>query len=282
MANPQKENGYTAIANEIIEHLCMIKLTDYESRILHTLWRKTYGWNKKSDVISLSQWSTATNISIHHIPRTLQLLEHRNLIIINRLQPKIIQYQFQKNFETWDKSSELDDDFKEQIKDAKSQVVPNEVVPNEVVPNEVVPNEVVPNEDFGSTQRGTQVVPNEVDTITILQKQYTKTNITKAIDLFVLPDWVDVNIWDSFLEMRRKKKAIPTEHAKDLIIKELMKLRDSGNEPNAVLEQSTLNNYTDVYPLKNKGVRNNGHRSLKDEIENGKVTEGNLFAEHSN
>jgi phage replication O-like protein O len=268
MANPQKENGYTAIANEIIEHLCWLKLTDYESRILHTLWRKTYGWNKKADVISLSQWSNATNISIHHIPRTLQLLEHRNLIIINRLQPKVIQYQFQKNFESWDKLSELDNDFQEQINDVKnSEVVPNEVVPNEVVPNEVVPSEVVPNEDFGSTQRGTQVVPNEVVTKAILQKQITKTNNTKEKSNFILPESIDILIWNSFVEMRNKIKAPLTEHAKDLVVNKLMDFKEKGYDPNKILDQSIMNSWKGIFEIKNNG--NNGHKIIEGRKQDG-------------
>jgi len=33
MASPQKENGFTPIANEIIEALCKVNLSPYESRI---------------------------------------------------------------------------------------------------------------------------------------------------------------------------------------------------------------------------------------------------------
>jgi len=52
------------------------------------------------------------------------------------------------------------------------------------------------------------------------------------------------------LEMRKKIKATPTDKAKDLIIKALEKLRAEGNDPNEVLEQSIMNNYTGVFPIK--------------------------------
>jgi len=57
MANPQPENGHTDIANEIIEALWKINLSSYEWRVLLYLLRKTYGWHKKTDQISLSQFS---------------------------------------------------------------------------------------------------------------------------------------------------------------------------------------------------------------------------------
>ena len=268
--SPQKENGFTGIANETMDNLCKLPLSDYESRILHVIFRKTYGWNKKSDVISLSQFSNLTNIRTQHVARTIKELVVRNIIKVNYLTPQTIEYSFQKDYDLWDKKTQLD-------LVLESQLLPIQVVPNEVVPIQVVPNQVVPNEDTGTTYSGNQVVPKQVVTKEILQKQITKANNTKESKLFVLPNWIKENIWESFLEMRKTKKATPTEHAKDLIIKELLKLKELGNEPNAVLEQSTLNNYTDVYPLKNKTYGNNGHKPQGD-IVDGKLSKGNPFA----
>ncbi|GAH58490.1 unnamed protein product, partial [marine sediment metagenome] len=61
----------------------------------------------------------------------------------------------------------------------------------------------------------------------------------------------------AFLEMRKKKRAIPTERAKELLVKELGKLRSEGHDPNEVLNQSIMRNYTGVFPLKGG---QNGHR----------------------
>lgn len=65
-----------------------------------------------------------------------------------------------------------------------------------------------------------------------------------------LPDWIDKEIWDAFLEMRKKKRAVPTEKAIELLIKEIETLKKSGNDPNEVLKQSIMRNYTGVFPLK--------------------------------
>jgi len=69
-------------------------------------------------------------------------------------------------------------------------------------------------------------------------------------DIYILPEWIDKSTWEAFLEMRRKKKAIPTERAKQLLVKELGKLRSEGHNPNEVLNQSIMRNYTGVFPLK--------------------------------
>ena len=72
----------------------------------------------------------------------------------------------------------------------------------------------------------------------------------------VIPDFIKKETWENFLEMRLKMKAAPTEHAKDMLIKKLEELMSAGNDPNLVLEQSTMNNWKGIFPLEEKG--NNG------------------------
>lgn len=100
MASPQKENGYTPIANEIMEALCQINLSAYETRILLFILRKTYGWHKKEDRISLSQFSKVLHIAIPHICRTLKRLVKRK-IITQIGNGYYVSYLFQKDYEKW-------------------------------------------------------------------------------------------------------------------------------------------------------------------------------------
>lgn len=69
---------------------------------------------------------------------------------------------------------------------------------------------------------------------------------------FVLPDWVPRPQWDAYLEMRAKKRAVPTDHAKSLIVGELEELRRAGHDPGRVLDQSTMKNWTGVFKLKDQ------------------------------
>jgi len=62
MAEPQKENGYTPIANEIMEALCRIRIPGEERQVLDCILRKTYGWNKCEDAISLTQFMEMTGL----------------------------------------------------------------------------------------------------------------------------------------------------------------------------------------------------------------------------
>ncbi len=69
----------------------------------------------------------------------------------------------------------------------------------------------------------------------------------------VIPEWIDKDIWLSFLEVRKKQRAVPTDRAKELLFKELEKLKSSGNDPNEVLNQSIMNNWKGVFALRNNG-----------------------------
>jgi hypothetical protein len=84
----------------------------------------------------------------------------------------------------------------------------------------------------------------------------------------IIPPWLNKNTWNDFLEMRRAKKAFPTIRAQELLIKDLMKFRDAGDDPDEVLNKSIKNNWTGIFPLKerqnertgtNKSPINPGH-----------------------
>ncbi|MFC1694131.1 replication protein [Candidatus Latescibacterota bacterium] len=77
---PHVENGYTRIANEIIENLIQHNLTSYQTRVLLAIIRLTYGWNRKTSSISVSQLSRMTGIAQPHLSRTLKELILRNFI----------------------------------------------------------------------------------------------------------------------------------------------------------------------------------------------------------
>jgi hypothetical protein len=62
--------------------------------------------------------------------------------------------------------------------------------------------------------------------------------------------WIPEDAWQGFVEMRGKVRKPLTERAVALIVKELEKLRDDGNDVGAILDQSTRNNWQDVYPLR--------------------------------
>lgn len=80
ITTPQVEDGFTRIANQVLEEICRINLSAYQSRLLHYLWRKTYGYGKKTDWISTSQIVEATGIKKSHVSRTKKELIERRIV----------------------------------------------------------------------------------------------------------------------------------------------------------------------------------------------------------
>jgi phage replication O-like protein O len=100
MANPQKENGHIDIANEIAEALARWHLSSYEQRILWVVFRKTWGWHKKEDWISLSQFCVATGLARSHTCRALKMLVRQNIITKGGTTYSPL-YRIQKDFDKW-------------------------------------------------------------------------------------------------------------------------------------------------------------------------------------
>jgi len=101
MANPQWENGYTRISNEIMEALYLLDINIEAMKIIIFILRKTYGYHKKKDRISLSQFKKALKKEKKHICRNIKKLTTMKIII--KIQSDDgTEYEFNKNYEEWE------------------------------------------------------------------------------------------------------------------------------------------------------------------------------------
>jgi phage replication O-like protein O len=100
MANPQMENGHVKIANDIFEALMRIRISGEARQCLDTILRKTYGFNKKEDAISLSQFEHSTGMRKCDVIRGIKKLIEMN--IISKKASGIANiYQINKDFDKW-------------------------------------------------------------------------------------------------------------------------------------------------------------------------------------
>jgi hypothetical protein len=118
-----------------------------------------------------------------------------------------------------------------------------------------MPNQEPEPEPELEQERAASVRPNITQAAAAKTKNQSRA-IRAATSAFVLPDWLPLDSWIAYLEMRRDKRKNPTERAKELVVRELDKLRASGQDPALVLDQSTRNGWTDVYAM--KGSNGNG------------------------
>jgi phage replication O-like protein O len=121
---PQKENGYTAIANELLKAIVNTNFTQYEYKCVLFLMRMTYGWHKKDDAISLKQWADGTGIGKRHVATTLNGLAEKNVIMREkgRGRGNATVYRFNKHYSEWYKKVRVDAPIKKVHTDAPISV----------------------------------------------------------------------------------------------------------------------------------------------------------------
>jgi uncharacterized protein YdaU (DUF1376 family) len=92
------------------------------------------------------------------------------------------------------------------------------------------------------------------------QEEKSKSKATPS-ELFILPEWIPTESWDGYVEMRKKIRAPLTDRAARLALAELEKLKNQGYSPRGVLDQSVLNDWRGLFPIKANG-NGAGHTKL--------------------
>ena len=102
MASPQLENGYVKIANELLDSLINYRMAGEQMQCFLFILRKTYGWGKKQDAISLSQFVKATGIKKQNVTRALNNLSSKKIItVINNDYETGKVYEINKDYNQW-------------------------------------------------------------------------------------------------------------------------------------------------------------------------------------
>lgn len=86
-------------------------------------------------------------------------------------------------------------------------------------------------------------------------KASSVSRVRKANGDFVLPSHIPGEQWAAYVEMRAKIRKPMTAYAMRLAVKELDALAADGWPPGAVLDQSTMNDWQGLFPLKVKPAR---------------------------
>lgn len=107
-----------------------------------------------------------------------------------------------------------------------------------------------------------------------LTSKDSKNKYAPAAPGFEPPDWIDRKSWDGFVDMRRKKRAPNTARALDLIVAKLQRLRDEGENPRDVLDQSTMRGWTGVFAIRSEGK----HYGKSGKLTGDDLTQANLRA----
>lgn len=105
MASPQLENGYTTIANELLEAFVRYKFpkgASVPARIFIFVVRKTYGYHKKMDRISLTQFQEGIGESNRsNLVHWLKFLVQAKILLRHEVSKNSIEYGINKNYDDW-------------------------------------------------------------------------------------------------------------------------------------------------------------------------------------
>ena len=124
MVNPQLENGFLKISNEFWEAVCQIRISGEARQVFDFIIRKTWGFNKKAEVITRSQFTAGTGVLRQNVNRAILLLKSMNLIIEEDYEDSK-KYRINKNFEAWNPQSKatqkrVENDSKSESKTTRS------------------------------------------------------------------------------------------------------------------------------------------------------------------
>ncbi len=231
MANPQPTDAHLRVAHSINEAIMMRDFTKRQRKILDLVLRLSWGCNKKYAQIPRQKDFEIVGIGEGHIKVELVWLVQSHIITIDDN-----NYSFNKDFDQWQVSR-----VRPFSPENLTELVRFNLNGNNPKLTKTVSGNL-PKREETTYQNSKSTTPELASS-----KERLKKVLKKDI---ILPEWIDKDTWMAFLEMRKKKRADPTDKAMQLLIKELDKLKGEGNDPNEVLNQSIMRNYTGVFPLK--------------------------------
>ena len=224
MANPQTENGYTPIANEILDNAMKLKLNGTQFKIIMAVWRYTYGFSRKESALSDTFLSKSIGIARHNINREIKILFEKRILSVEngRNAGKISVIKFNKNYDEW--CIEKDTGIEKESNSAIEKDTGN-----------AIKFDTQENQDI--KQKETKGKKPKKDVCeSIFEEIYFDGNL-ELNEIFV-----------EFLKLRKKLKAENTERGIMLLINELKKYDDDIKI--AMINKSTVNSWKSVFPLK--------------------------------
>ncbi|WP_081092434.1 replication protein [Peribacillus simplex] len=102
MANPQTENGYTRIANELLEQIMKLSLNGTQFRIVLAVWRYTYGFRRTAHTMPLSYIASKIEASKGQVQNALDQLIKKKIIEVVEDSKGGRKLSVNKNYDEWD------------------------------------------------------------------------------------------------------------------------------------------------------------------------------------
>lgn len=215
MSDPQTEDGYTRIANELFDAILRYPFSKRELKIVLAVIRKTYGYNKKSDDMTLTQLADLTNMKLSHVSETVAGLTAQNVLLKREGRFGYV-LGINKKYSTWKCSQNGNV--------PKTGSIPSQNGNNDFPKREVEVPETGNTKD-NSKRQSQKTTPKERDPAPGL----------------------DLAAWSRWVEYRKAIKKPIKPVSEELAQKAMAKF---GPDQAAVVEQSIANSWQGLFPVK--------------------------------
>lgn len=220
------DDGYTRIANELLEAIASADLTARQLKLMLAYVRKTYGFNKKTDRIADEQIALLTGLSRQNVNKAKKELLSMNCLFMDGYQIGV-----NKEVSAWRFSKCLQ-----------------------------VSNLVSKQETKGVFKLETKQVSNP-ETHKRHSLKTTKDNINKPPkspktasfdpNCVELPEWLSPAVWKSWVDYRRDlKKSIKSQQTVTQAINLLERCKSNGYQPEEIINQSIANGWQGLFEPK--------------------------------
>ncbi|NCB47725.1 hypothetical protein EOM81_12010 [bacterium] len=230
---PQTENGFTQIANELIEQFARIRIPGEAMQVFWVMLRKIYGFHKKSDPIALSQIVAATGLSKVAVCKAVKKLIELNLIT-KKGNNISTEYTINKHFDTWKPLP-------------KKVTLPKKVMAvtkkgNPPLPKKYTTKETITKETI-TKERKKEYPAEKSDDASVKTEKKSTLELPDALNT---PEFLAA--WEEWQTYRKQKRQTLTP----VSIKKQIEFLASIGVQDAVISinESIKNGYTGLFPVK--------------------------------
>jgi len=221
------DNGYTRIANEILEALARLDLSGREFRVVNAIMRKTYGFQKRVDWISLDQLVELTGIAKENVSRVVTALCNRK-IILKEGGGYTKKLGMNTKLNDWFHVEQIVENDNGDV--AKRQIVEIDKLSETTTQIVEIDKGIVENDNgdvgFRQPQKKKETLPKE-----------KKKNIYASLDFSGWPEKPGEQVWTDWKSHRAKKQASVTQTVINAMGIELSKAHAAGYSVDYCLAQ---------------------------------------------
>ncbi|MFS7357594.1 replication protein [Rahnella inusitata] len=229
------DDGYTRIANELLEAIAGADLTARQLKVMIAVIRKTYGFQKKLDRIADIQIAELTGLSRQNVNKAKKELLSMHCLLMdgNRIGPN-------KELSAWHFTNSL------QKRDSVSKLKTQSV--SKIETHGVSKLE--------THKRNSLKIKENSNTPLI--PQGGKASKFNPLDI-PIPEWLNSTAWTEWVQYRgQSKKPIKTEISVTKAFNILKQCLDEGHDPAEVINMSIASGYQGLfkpkYPVRKVGV----------------------------